>query len=530
MTNHYDVIIIGTGAGGGTLAYRLAGSGKRILLLERGDFIAREKQNWDATTVFAESKYTTMERWHDRKGKLFQPGNHYFVGGNTKFYGAVLFRMRREDFGEVYHYGGLSLAWPISYDEMEPYYTMAEQIYEVRGVRGEDPTEPAAGTPYPYPAISHEPRIQMLADALQESGYHPFHLPMGVRLNEKLRHKSLCIRCETCDGFPCLVNAKSDAHTMCVNPALAHDNVELVTNAKVTKLETDASGRTVTSVVVERDGQMERYSGDIVVVSAGAVNSAVLLLKSANDKHPNGLANQSGVVGRHYMAHHNTAFLALSGIPNETIFQKTLGINDFYYGSADWEYPMGHIQMLGKSTKDLLAAEAPIPAPGFTFDWIAKHAIDFWLTTEDLPHPDNRVTINRQGEITLDYQLTNGEAHKRLVNKLKEILHKIHCTDKICYCDNHIFPTKLFLNRLIPLAGVAHQCGTVRFGDDPESLALDVNCKAHDLDNLYVVDSSFFVSSSAVNPALTIMANALRVGDHLLERLGVTASMMMPAA
>lgn len=526
MTNHYDVIIIGTGAGGGTLAYRLAGSGKRILLLERGDFIPREKQNWDATTVFAEGKYTTMERWYDRKGKLFQPGNHYFVGGNTKFFGAVLFRMRREDFGEVYHCGGLSPAWPISYDEMEPYYTLAEQVYEVRGVRGEDPTEPAASTPYPYPAISHEPRIQMLAGALQESGYHPFHLPMGVRLNEKMRHMSLCIRCETCDGFPCLVNAKSDAHTMCVNPALAHDNVKLVTNAKVTKLETDASGRMVTGVMVEHDGQMERYSGDIVVVSAGAVNSAVLLLKSANDKHPNGLANRSGVVGRHYMAHHNTAFLALSGVPNETIFQKTLGINDFYYGSADWEYPMGHIQMLGKSTRDLLAAEAPIPAPGFTFDWMAKHAIDFWLTTEDLPHPDNRVTINRQGEITLDYQLTNGEAHKRLVHQLKEILHKIHCTDKMCYCDKHIFPRKLFLDRMIPVAGVAHQCGTVRFGADPQSSALDVNCKAHDLDNLYVVDSSFFVSSSAVNPALTIMANALRVGDHLLERLGVTASMM----
>lgn len=528
MTNHYDVIIIGTGAGGGTLAYKLAGSGKRILLLERGDFIQREKQNWDATTVFAEGKYTTMERWYDRKGKMFQPGNHYFVGGNTKFFGAVLFRMRQEDFGEVYHHGGLSPAWPISYEEMEPYYAMAEQVYHVRGVRGEDPTEPDASTPYPYPAISHEPRIQMLADALQESGYHPFHLPMGVRLNEKMRHKSLCIRCETCDGFPCLVNAKSDAHTMCVNPALEHDNVELLTNAKVTKLETDASGRVVTGVMVERDGQMERYSGDIVVVSAGAVNSAVLLLKSANDKHPNGLANRSGVVGRHYMAHHNTAFLALSGVPNETIFQKTLGINDFYYGSADWDYPMGHIQMLGKSTKDLLAAEAPIPAPGFTFDWMAKHAIDFWLTTEDLPHPDNRVTVNRQGEITLDYQITNGEAHKRLVHKLKEILHKIHCTDKMCYCDKHIFPRKLFLDRLIPIAGVAHQCGTVRFGDDPLSSALDVNCKAHDLDNLYVVDSSFFVSSSAVNPALTIMANALRVGDHLLERLGVTASVMMP--
>jgi choline dehydrogenase-like flavoprotein len=519
MTDHYDIIIIGTGAGGGTLAYKLAGSGKRILLLERGDFLPREKENWDATKVFAENKYTTMERWYDSQGKLFQPGQHYYVGGNTKFFGAVLFRMRREDFGEIRHHGGISPAWPLTYDDMEPYYTEAEKIYHVRGVRGEDPTEPRANVPYPYPAISHEPRIQMLSDALQASGYQPFHLPMGIRLNEAMRRKSLCIRCETCDGFPCLVNAKSDAHIMCVNPALEHPNVTLVTNAKVTKLETDASGRTVTNVVVERDAQTESFSGDIIVLSAGAINSSVLLLKSANEKHPDGLANSSGVVGGHYMAHHNTAFIALSGVPIETVFQKTLGINDFYLKDKDWGFPMGHIQMLGKTTRDLLKAEVGAPAPRFTYDWIAKHAMDFWLTTEDLPHPDNRVTLRRDGEITLHYQITNGEAHKRLVQKLKDVLHKIHCNDKVCYCNDHIFPDKLLLDRAIPLAGVAHQCGTVRFGDDPKTSALNINCKAYDLDNLYVVDASFFVSSSAVNPSLTIMANALRVGDHLIGRL-----------
>ncbi|MCI0610104.1 MAG: dehydrogenase, partial [Anaerolineae bacterium] len=255
MTDHYDVIIVGTGAGGGTLAYKLAGSGKRILLLERGDFLPREKENWEARAVFAEGKYTTMERWHDSKGKLFQPGQHYYVGGNTKFFGAVLFRMRREDFGEIKHYGGISPAWPLTYDDMEPHYTEAEKIYQVRGARGEDPTEPPASSPYPYPAISHEPRIQMLSDALQTSGLQPFHLPNGIRLTEAMRHKSLCIRCETCDGFPCLVNAKSDAHVMCVNPALEHPNVTLVTNARVTKLETDSAGRSVTRVVAERNGQ-----------------------------------------------------------------------------------------------------------------------------------------------------------------------------------------------------------------------------------------------------------------------------------
>jgi choline dehydrogenase-like flavoprotein len=401
MREHYDVIIIGTGAGGGTLAYKLAGSGKHILLLERGDFLPREKENWDATSVFAKNKYTTMERWYDGKGKLFQPGQHYYVGGNTKFFGAVLFRMRRQDLAEIHHHGGTSPAWPIAYEDLEPYYTEAEKIYHVRGVRGEDPTEPSTNAPYAYPAINHEPRIQMLADAMQANGLRPFHLPMGVRLNEALRHKSLCIRCETCDGFPCLVNAKSDAHIMCINPALEHANVTLVTNAKVTKLETDASGRTVTGLVAERDGQSETFSGDIIVVSAGAINSSVLLLKSANEKHPDGLANSSGVVGRHYMAHHNTAFIALSGVPNDTIFQKTLGINDFYLNNNDWGFPMGHIQMLGKSTHDLLKAEVGAPAPRFSYEWIAEDAIDFWLTTEDLPDPDNRVTLHRDGGITL---------------------------------------------------------------------------------------------------------------------------------
>jgi choline dehydrogenase-like flavoprotein len=516
--NHYDIIIIGTGAGGGTLAYKLAPSGKRILLLERGGFLPREKDNWSTRAVFIDGKYK-KESWYDRKGKEFHPGQHYYVGGNTKMYGAILFRFRREDFGEIRHHGGISPAWPIGYDDLESYYSAAERLYHVHGERGADPTEPDAGGPYPFPAVSHEPRIQKLNDDLRHIGVKSFPLPVGVMLNEAARHNSPCIRCDTCDGFPCLVQAKADAEVVAVRPAMQHANVTLVTHARVMKLETDASGRQVSQVVAERDGSRETYSADVVVVSAGAVNSAALLLQSANDKHPNGLANNSGVVGRHYMAHLNTAFLALSAVPNDTVFQKTLGINDFYFGSDDWDYPLGHIQMLGKSNAELLKAEAPAFAPGITLDFMAKHALDFWLTTEDLPHPENRVTVDREGKITLEYHNTNAETHKRLVNKLKQLLHGIHCDSKTCYCDKHLFPRSIFLNQMIPLAGVAHQCGTVRFGADPKSSALDVNCKAHDLDNLYVVDSSFFVSSTAVNPALTIMANALRVGDHLLERL-----------
>ena len=510
--NQYDIIIIGSGAGGGTLAYRLAPSGKRVLILERGGYLRREKENWDSKEVFVNGRYNNAENWLDGKGREFQPGQHYFVGGNTKFYGAVLLRMRQEDFGELQHHGGISPAWPLSYDDFEPYYTQAEQIYQVHGERGIDPTEPWASGPLPYPSVSNEPRIQELADDLRRIGNTPFPLPVGIMLNEAQRHLSPCIRCDTCDGFPCMVNAKADAHIVCVEPALAHDNVTLLTDSKVTFLETSPDGHSVTGVVVERGGQQETYSADVVVVSCGAVNSAALLLRSAGDKHPNGLANSSGMVGRHYMAHNNSALMALSLRPNPTVFQKTIGINDFYFGSDDWKYPLGHIQMLGKSNADMLRDSAPRLVPGRALEEMASHSLDFWLTSEDLPLPGNRVTVNRSGQIVLRYKNNNTEGHKRLVKKLRGMLKEIGA-------ENHLIPSSLYMGKKIPLAGVAHQNGTLRFGSDPKDSVLDLNCKAHDMDNLYVVDSSFFVSSSAVNPTLTIAANALRVGGHILERM-----------
>ncbi|MCI0898602.1 MAG: GMC family oxidoreductase [Chloroflexi bacterium] len=510
--NQYDIIIIGSGAGGGTLAYRLAPSGKRVLILERGGYLRREKENWDSKEVFVNGRYNNAENWLDGKGREFQPGQHYFVGGNTKFYGAVLLRMRQEDFGELQHHGGISPAWPLSYDDFEPYYTQAEQIYQVHGDRGIDPTEPWASGPLPYPSVSNEPRIQELADDLRRIGNTPFPLPVGIMLNEAQPHLSPCIRCDTCDGFPCMVNAKADAHVVCVEPALAHDNVTLLTDSKVIFLETSPDGRSVTGVVVERGGQQETYSADVVVVSCGAVNSAALLLRSAGDKHPNGLANSSGMVGRHYMAHNNSALMALSLRPNPTVFQKTIGINDFYFGSDDWKYPLGHIQMLGKSNADMLRDSAPRLVPGRALEEMASHSLDFWLTSEDLPLPGNRVTVNRSGQIVLRYKNNNTEGHKRLVKKLRGMLKEIGA-------ENHLIPSSLYMGKKIPLAGVAHQNGTLRFGSDPKDSVLDLNCKAHDMDNLYVVDSSFFVSSSAVNPTLTIAANALRVGGHILERM-----------
>ena len=386
-TTHYDIIIIGTGPGGGTLAYKLAPSGKKILLLERGGYLPREKDNGSSKTVFIDNKYKAKETWKDKNGGTFHPGIHYNVGGNSKVYGAALLRMRHQDFGEVKHHGGISPEWPIRYDDLESYYTQAEHLYHVHGTRGEDPTEPKASAPYKYPALTHEPRIQELDDDWQRCGYKPFHLPVGVMLNEEQKEKSACIRCSTCDGFPCLMNAKADSQVVCVDPALKYSNVSMVTGALVTRLETNASGREIATVHVERNGMKETYKGSIVVVSAGAINSAALLLRSANDIHPNGLGNFSDLVARHYMCHNNSAMLAISKRPNPTVFQKTIGLNDFYYPSAKWQYPMGHISMIGKQDMEMLKLGAPAFAPGKALDAMAKHSLDFWMTSEDLQIP-----------------------------------------------------------------------------------------------------------------------------------------------
>jgi choline dehydrogenase-like flavoprotein len=504
----YDVIIIGSGAGGGTLAYDLAPTGKKVLILERGGYVKREPENWSTEAVVRHDRYHTREAWRDGDGKEFHPATNYYVGGNTKFYGAALFRLRKEDFGEVRHHGGISPAWPIAYDALEPYYTRAEQLYQVHGLRGSDPTEPWASAPYPHPPVTHEPRIQQLVDDLEKLGQKPFPVPLGIRIDETRPNRSLCVRCATCDGHPCLINAKSDAQTICVDPALDHPNVSLLTGAYVRKLTTDATGRRVDGVVVERDGATETYEADVVVVSAGAINSAALLLRSANDRHRDGLANSSGQVGRNYMAHLNTVLLAISKTPNPTVFQKTMALNDDYFANGDWEFPKGHISFVGKFDRHILAAGAPPFVPGFTLEEMAKHSLDFWLTSEDLPDPENRVTVDADGTIRVRYEANNLEGHRRLQGKLKDMLGNLGCHP-------HLVPRTAYVGKRIPLAGVAHQNGTLRFGADPKTSVLDANCKAHDLENLYAVDASFFPSSGAVNPALTIMANALRVGEHL---------------
>jgi len=501
----YDLIIIGSGAGGGTLAYALRETKKNILIIERGDYLRREKENWDPHAVFVDERYTTEEKWLDKEGKAFRPATHYYVGGNTKFYGAALLRLREKDFDEVKHYGGVSPAWPLKYSDFQPYYLEAEKLYSVHGKRGEDPVEPPEKNDYFCPPLQQEPRIQELFDGIQKQGLRPFPLPVGIRLNEEEREKSECIRCDTCDGFPCLVDAKADAHTTCIRKALASPNVTLLRGAKVNRLIPSDDGKRITHVEYEKEGKTERVEGKTVVVSSGAINSSALLLKS-------GVANSSDLVGRHYMAHNNSAIVAISTKKNPTLFQKTIGVNDYYYGAPDSELPLGHIQLLGKVKPAMLEGDAPAITPGMVLEEMADHAVGWWITSEDLPDPENRVQVTDEGQITLNYTPNNLEAHRRLLDKLKKMLEGIEE-------HRHIFPHQVFLAKKIPLAAVAHQVGTCRFGKDPKTSVLDTDCKAHDLENLYVVDGSFFPSISGVNPGLTIIANALRVADVLKRRL-----------
>ncbi len=521
MANHYDVIVIGSGPGGASLVQRLAPTGKKILLLERGAYLPRERDNWDAKAVFLDNKYQASESWYDRHGKPFHPGLHYWVGGNSKVYGAALLRLRERDFAELQHQDGISPAWPLGYDVFEPYYGEAETLFSVHGQRGEDSTEPDCSTPFPHPPVSHEPHIAALADGLAAQGLHPFHLPLGIRLEEDRHGKatptSVCIRCDAFDGFPCLLNGKADAQVMCVDPTLAaHDNVTLLTGAYVEKLLTDPAGKTVTGAVTHLDGATETFTADLVVVACGALSSALLLLRSANAAHPTGLANGSDQVGRNYMRHNQSVLMALLKHPNDTVFQKTLALSDYYFGADDYDYPLGLIQMCAKTFPAQIRAEA-LPAwlsfaPNLPFETMSRYSMDFWLSSEDLPLPENRITIAADGKVSLFETETNAEAHQRLRKKLESAMTRLGAHEKLL---DH----RLYFSKDIVLSGTAHQAGTLRFGTDPKSSVLDTNCKTHELDNLYVTDASFFPSIGAVNPTLTIIANALRVADHLKTRL-----------
>ena len=495
----YDIIVIGTGAGGGTIVHALAATSARILILERGDFVPQEPANWDPEAVWKHFRYRTTECWLDGDGQEFLPYTHYCVGGNTKFWGSVLYRLRKKDFEEVEHLDGVSPAWPIDYATLEPYYERAERLYQVHGEAGDDPTEPPRG-PYPYPPIPHAPQIAATVERLREQGLHPSPLPLGLI---EPGEPDGCILCNTCNSFPCQRHAKSEAEVCCVRPATGEENVTLWTGAFARRLLTDASGRLVAAVEVERDGDPLRVEAPLVVVACGAVNSAALLLRSAGDRHPDGLGNSSGLVGRRYMAHLATMMQGFHPFRmNRAVFQKTVGINDFYFSGPKTSHPLGQIQSQGR-THGVMGQTVVPWVPLWAYDaWMAR-GVDWLALSEDLPRPDNRVTVGADGRIRLEYRPNNGRAHRRLVRKMKRILRRLG----FWLVMTHSHRTK----------NTTHQCGTLCFGTDPRISVLDTYCRSHDVENLFVVDASFFPSSAAVNPGLTIAAQALRVADHIAE-------------
>jgi choline dehydrogenase-like flavoprotein len=505
MQSHdFDLVIIGSGAGGGTMAHALASTGRRILVIERGGEVPSEPENWSPAAVWKDLRYRATERWVDPAGVEFQPYTHYNVGGNTKYWGSVLYRLRREDFGELQHLDGVSPAWPITYDELAPWYDVAERLYHVHGDASADATEPPRG-PYPHPPVPHAGPMRDVIAGLERQGLHPSSLPLGL-VDPGLPDG--CQLCNTCNSFPCRVHRKSDADVCCVRPA-AQAGVTVWTHALARRLVTSRDGTRVEAVEVERAGETVRVEAPIVVVSCGAVNSAILLLRSATLQHPRGLANSSGLVGRRYMAHLATMMQGFHPFRRNTaVFQKTVAVNDFYLRGPGVPYPLGQIQSQGRTHGIMAKVVGDTWFSGYV-TWIPEWAYDAWVArgvdwlamSEDLPRDDNRVTLTEDGRIRLEYTPNNEAAHDALVREATRMLRRLGYW-KVMTASHRARNT-------------THQCGTVVFGHDPASSVLDVYCRTHDVRNLFVVDASFFPSSAAVNPGLTIVAQALRVADHL---------------
>lgn len=479
-----DILIIGSGMGGATLAAALAPTGWRIVILERGAALRPSTADRDADAIFGRGHFRPDETWTDGQGRAFNPGNYYNVGGNSKFYGAVLLRYRAQDFAPIRHLEGETPGWPITYDTLEPFYQAAETLYQVRGDARQDPTEPAHSGRYPHAPVPDEPDIADLRRRLAGVGLHPASLPLGVDIDRWLAGGQT-----TWDAYPNTTGGKMDAESIGIAQALLHPNVTLRTGARVTRLMAGNDGR-ITGVQV--GDQILR--APIVVLAAGAVQSAVLLLRS-------GLANGSDQVGRNFMNHNTLAVMALHPFRlNRAVYQKTLMVNDFYLGGGPGGTPMGNIQMLGKITGPILSANAPIPR--FLAGMIARRSLDLYAMSEDLPDPNSRVTLRGDG-ICLDWRQKNWAAHAALVTRLKALLRRAG------------YP--IVLSRPFDRRTPSHQCGTARMGTDARTSVVDTFGRSHQHGNLFVCDASVLPTSAAVNPALTVAALSLRTARHMVE-------------
>ncbi|MGO4333769.1 FAD-dependent oxidoreductase [Labrys sp. KB_33_2] len=489
-----DIVIIGAGMGGATMAHALAPSGAEILILDKGGQLPDRPENRDARAIFQRGFFRPQESWYDSDGNPFNPGNYYCNGGNTKFYGAVLLRYRAEDFDGIAHADGDAPAWPFRYNELAPYYDEAERLYQVRGRAGEDPTEPPRTGDFAFPPVPDERAIAEVRERLSRVGLKPFSLPLGVDIDKWLSHGRT-----PWDAFPDARTGKMDAETCALLPALEHANVRLQNHCEVRRLIPAADGRRIEAVEYLEGGELKRVTPRLVVLAAGAVRSAAILLASS----PEGLANSSGMVGRHFMNHNLSAMIGIDPrFNNDSIYQKTFALNDFYLGDGKGGPPLGNVQLLGRVSGTILKSDLR-KVPEFVLNAVARKTIDFLIMSEDLPDPSSRVRLDGE-KIVLEWRRSNMTAHEGLKVAMRRALKQAG------------FP--IVLTHLFDRKTPSHQCGTIRIGADPAEAPLDPFGRAFDHPNLFVADASTLVTSAAVNPSLTVAALSLRTAKHIREQ------------
>ena len=489
--SHYDIIIIGSGAGGGTLAGSLSREGRSVLLLERGEAV---EAGWQKRPRVKD------EVWFGPDGDPFSPQTFYALGGNTKIWGAVLERMREKDFTDLPLQEGVSPAWPFDYNHLAPYYEQAEAIYRVHGKAGVDPTEPTRSKGFDQSPRPVMPFLAELREGLLRQGCQPYDLPLSWSDNEE--------------------SPVGDAE-LCGLATADTGNLEIRYKARALRLHVSPSGREVKKVEADVNGEIWLFSSDLVVLAAGAINTPAILLRSGNERHPRGLSNQSDQVGRNLMNVQITSILQRSAAPNSGLYARSYGVNDYYWGDKNVSFPLGHIQAAGGVLQDALFAESPPVLsliskliPSFGIKRLASRTVAWWAMTEVLPDQENRIWLNKE-QIRINYLHNNREAHDRLVYRWIDTLKSVEADPY----------TKVVTSEPVhprgeaPLSVVGFACGTCRMGDDPVASVVDATGKCHELDNVYIADSSVFPSCPSVGPGLTTIALALRMADTLHQRL-----------
>ncbi|MGM0432138.1 MAG: GMC oxidoreductase [Spirochaetota bacterium] len=490
-STNFDLIVIGAGMGGSALTWALRDSDLRIAVLDRGGPLKQEAANWSPDEVIANRRYEQAETWYDEHDQPFTPRIYYNYGGSSKFFGGSAFRFRERDFSSHQFPEGKTVSWPLSYKDLSGYYDIAEEAMHIHGQVHADPTEPPIAR-YPHAPLEHEPSIAWLENRLQAQGLKPFNMPSAVHQGDG----GHCQKGSPCDGFPCKIRAKYDAENAFLRPALkANKTITMFPNTKATQILHDANSQRATGVkVIDSQGTESTLSAKTIVLAAGTVHSAALLLASATDQHPHGLANMSDQVGRNFMSHNNSVLMALSPFrKNSTWFQKTLALNDFYLDG-------GNVQTRGKILPQNLEKSGTFWMRQFSHA-IAARSFDFWVMSEDLPDPENRVELRSDGSIRLTRRLNNLQTHTSLVRRVKQVLRRAGLP--------------IILERPPSPSTIQHQVGTLRMGEDPKHSVVAPAGHTHEVENLYVVDGSVFPSSAAVNPSVTIAANAIRVADTI---------------